>query len=152
MRLSRFKRDPMEFDVTEKKRFKKNCYVFGKLGHLKRNCSKRTVETSEKWIEIIEEPETIIKINHENLSWTACSNDQCKIHRSLKENVIWYPKKRKILGKKPNISNKFYPTKTTSHSCNDDQNREIKNTSIDHTRYGKHDVDIIRKPNQKIFG
>ena len=66
---------------------------------------------SEKWIEMTEEPETAIKINHENLSWTACSNDQCGLHRSFKENVKWYPKK-KIFGKKPNMSSKFYPTKT----------------------------------------
>ena len=58
-----------------------------------------------------EEPKTTTKINHENLSWTTCSNDQCGIHRSFKKNVKWYPKK-KILGKKPNISNRFYPTET----------------------------------------
>ena len=27
----------------------------------------------------------------------------------------------------------------------------IKRKKTDHTRHGKHDVDIIRKPNQKIF-
>ena len=67
---------------------------------------------SEKWIEMTEEPETATKIDHENLSWTACSDDQCKIHRSFKKNVKWYPKKKKILGKKPSISNKLYPTET----------------------------------------
>ena len=48
---------------------------------------------SEKWIEMIEEPETTTGINHENLSWTTCSNDQCGIYRSFKKNVRWYPKK-----------------------------------------------------------
>ena len=83
-----FKGDLIKFDVTEEKRFrKKTCYVGGKLGHLKRNCPKRTIKMSEKWIEMIEETETTIKINHENLSWTTCSNDQCGIHRSFLKNV-----------------------------------------------------------------
>ena len=30
-----FKKDPIKFYVTQKKDFKKNCYVCGKLGHLK---------------------------------------------------------------------------------------------------------------------
>ena len=61
---------------------------------------------------MIEEPETATRINHENLSWTACSDDQCGIHRSFKKQVKWYPKKKKILKRKPNISNRFYPTET----------------------------------------
>ena len=68
------------------------------------------MEMSEKWIEMTENPETATKINHENLSWTTCSDDQCKIHRSFKKTIKWYPKK--ILRKKPSISNKFYPTET----------------------------------------
>ena len=88
------------------------CYVCGKLGYLKLNYAKKTMEMSEKWIEMIEKPETATKIDHENLSWTACSDDQCWIHKSFKKNVKWYPKKKKILGKKPNISNRLYPTET----------------------------------------
>ena len=80
-----FKRDPMELNVTKKRGLKKTCYVCWKLGYLKRNCSKKTVEVSEKWIEMIENPETATKINHENLSWTTCSDDQCKIHRLFKK-------------------------------------------------------------------
>ena len=81
--------------MLQKKRIfkKKTYYVCGKLGYLKRNCPKKTVEMSEKWIEITEEPETGTRINHENLSWTTCIDDQCKIYRSFKKNVIWYPKK-----------------------------------------------------------
>ena len=43
------------------------------------------MEMSEKWIEMIEKPETATKINHENLSWTTCSDDQCKIYRLFKK-------------------------------------------------------------------
>ena len=61
-----------------------------------------------------EEPETATKINHENLSWITCSDNQCGIYRSFKKNVKRYPKKKKKkIGKKPNMSSRFYPTKTT---------------------------------------
>ena len=39
-----------------------------------------------------------------------------------------------------------------SHGGNNDQYWEIRNSSINHTGHGKYDVDIIREPNQKIFG
>ena len=81
-------------------------------GSFKTKLPKKTIKVSEELIEMIEEPETTTKINHENLSWTTCSNDQCGIDRSFKKNVKWYLKKNKIFGKKPNMSNKFYPTKT----------------------------------------
>ena len=54
---------------------------------------------SEEWIEMTEEPETITGINHENLSWTACSNDQCGIHRSFKKTLNDIQRKRIYLGK-----------------------------------------------------
>ena len=92
-----FKKDLMELNVTEKKIKILFYHVCGKLGHLKRNCPKKAVEMSGKWIEMTEEPETATKNNHENLSWTTCSNDQCGIHRSFKKNVKWY--KKKHLGK-----------------------------------------------------
>ena len=119
-------------------------------GSFKTKLPKKTMEMSEKWIEMTEEPETATKINHENLSWTTCSDDQCGIHRSFKENVKWYPKKN--IWEKAKYIKQILPDKNTSHGGNDDQNWEIRNTSIDHTKHGKHNVDIIRKPNQKIFG
>ena len=75
-----FRKDLMEFDVTKKKIKKNFCYICGKLGYLKRNCPKKTVKVAEKWIEMTEEPETAIKINHEYLSWTVYNDDQCGIH------------------------------------------------------------------------
>ena len=64
-----------------------------------------------------EEPETAIKINHENLSWTACSNDQCGIHRSFKKNVKWYPKKKDIWEEAKYIKQILF-NKNTSHGGN----------------------------------
>ena len=87
----------MELDVTEK-RFKKNLSRLWETGSFKTKLPKKTIKVSEMWIEMIEEPETATRINHENLSWTTCSDDQCGIQRSFKKNVRWYPKKLKKLG------------------------------------------------------
>ena len=40
---------------------------------------------SEKLIEMIEEPETAKKINHENSSWITCNGNQCEIYRFSKK-------------------------------------------------------------------
>ena len=147
-----FKRDPMEFDVTEKKKvLKKTCYVCGKLGHLKRNCSKKPVEMSEEWIEMIEDPETARKINYENLSLTLYNVDQCRIYRSFKKTLNGIQKKKDIWEKAKHLKQTLF-NGNTSHGGNDDQNWEIRNPNIDHTKHEKYDIDIIRKPNQKIFG
>ena len=66
----------------------------------------------------------------------------------LKKPVKWYPKKN---WKKTKYFKQILPNGNTGHSGNDNQNWEIKNPSIDHTKHGKYDIDIIRKPNQKIF-
>ena len=73
---------------------------------------------SEKWIEMTEKPETVTKINYENLSWTICNDDQCGIHRSFKINVKWYPKK--IIWEKTKYIKQILPNKNTSHGGNDD--------------------------------
>ena len=106
---------------------------------------------SEKWIEIIEEPETITKINHEILSWTTCSDDQCGIYRLFKKNVKWYPKKGKDIWEKAKYIKQILSNKNTGYGVNDNQDWEIRNTSVDYTKHGKHDIDIIRKPNQKYL-
>ena len=71
----------MELDATKKKKKKKNLLRLRETGSFKTKLpKKKTVKVSEKWIEINEEPETVTKINHENLSWTTCIDDRCKIH------------------------------------------------------------------------
>ena len=74
---------------------------------------------SEKWIEMIEEPETATGINYENLSWKACSNDQCGIHRSFKKNVKWYSIKKDIWEEVKYVK-QILPNRNTSHGGNND--------------------------------
>ena len=94
------------------KDLKKNLLRLRETRSFKTKLSKKTIKMSEKWIEMIEESETAIKINHENLLWTTCSDDQCRIHRSFKKKRYMVSKKEKKIGKKPCNSNKFYPTET----------------------------------------
>ena len=61
-------------------------------------------------------------------------------------------KEEKDIGEKTMYFKQILPNGNTSHGGNDDQYWEIINPNINHTRHGKYDVDIIRKPNQKIFG
>ena len=44
------------------------------------------------------------------------------------------------------------PDENTGHGGNGNQNWEFKILWIDYTKHGKHNVDIIREPYQKIFG
>ena len=106
---------------------------------------------SEKSIEMTEEPETATGINHENLSWTTCSDDQCRIHRSFKKTLNGIQRRRKYWGKKTMYFKQTLSNGNTGHGGNNNQNWEIRNPSIDHTKYRKYDVNIIRKPNQFFF-
>ena len=60
-------------------------------------------------------------------------------------------KKEKYIWEKPKYIKQTLPNKNTNHGGIGDRNWEIRNTSVDHTKYGKYNIDIIRKPNQKIF-
>ena len=60
-----FKRDLLEFDVTGKKGFKKYMLRLREIGSFKTKLPKKAVKMSEKWIEIIEEPETVTKIYYD---------------------------------------------------------------------------------------
>ena len=62
----------MEFDVTEKKKLLR----LRKTKPFKTTLPRKiTIKISEKWIEMIEEPETVPKIDYENLIWTTCSDN-----------------------------------------------------------------------------
>ena len=44
---------------------------------------------------------------------------------------------------KPKYIKQILPNGNTSHGGDDDQNLEIGNTSVDHTKLGKYNIDII---------
>ena len=58
---------------------------------------------------------------------------------------------KKDIGEKAKYIKQILPNKNTNHGGNDDQYWEIRNPSINHTGYGKYDVDIIHEPNQKYL-
>ena len=70
----------------------------------------------------------------------------------FKKNVKWYSKKKKKNWEKAKCIKQILPNGNTNYGGNDDQNWENRNTSIDHTKHEIYDIDIIRKPNQKLFG
>ena len=105
--------------MQPRKKKKKSCYVCGKMGYLKRICPKKTMEMSKKCIGMTEKPETATKINHKNLSWTTCSDDQYGIYRLFKNNVKWYPKK--IVGKKAKNIMQILPNENNGYGGNGNQ-------------------------------
>ena len=80
------------------------CYSCGKKGHYKNKCPKgnyqaavtgdRTLDNDE-WSDLyrLESIERDLG-GHISLSWTACYNNQCKVHLSEKQGLGWFPSKR----------------------------------------------------------
>ena len=112
--------DPIELDATIKgkprggkgKGNKKGgikCYLYGKLGYIKKDCRTNKVRRPQINIMQINPVPTdttdcargaylgtydrIAKANREHacLSWTACYNDDCRVHLSDKQGLGWYP-------------------------------------------------------------
>ena len=116
----RFMRNLMKFDVIEKKILRiKSCYFCESKKHLKRNCFKKTIEITKKWIKIIEKVnetnrKSITNENHNLQHYNACYEDNCYVHLSNKQKLKYYFKKFKqtqIKSKKSIIKLSLYATK-----------------------------------------
>ncbi|KAF5133292.1 Retrotransposon-like protein 1 [Metarhizium anisopliae] len=92
----------MELDATKKDdRKEKKCYNCGKPGHFANKCKKPRKEwkpvpeggkkqlnaTNQQKNEVTE-PE----VEHKNLNWTFCYDDNCYVHMSSKQERGWFPK------------------------------------------------------------
>ena len=91
----RFMKDSMKLDVIEKKELRiKSCYFCESKRHLKRNCSKKTIEIIEEWITIIEKVseasrKSITNEIHAQQHYSACYTNECEIHLSNKQRSKW---------------------------------------------------------------
>lgn len=95
--------DSMDLDATEENlgKTRVKCYSCEKIGHKKKDCPTK-IKTAEA-LEIQQEGELrYVDLDelyaqqtntHENLSWTACYDDECQTHLSEKTGSGWFPKK-----------------------------------------------------------
>ena len=78
----------------------KTYYFYKKKNHIKRNCFKKTIKVTKKWIETFKNN----AINdHEKLSWIIYYDDKCRIYKSSKNLSSWYFKQKKSI----DMINKF---------------------------------------------
>lgn len=106
--------EPMELDATrvgnrpskeemDKRRKEGLCFECGKTGHQakshRKNQGKKPWKGRTQQLKATRLPEAVTcstaEQEHACLSWTACYNDNCLVHRSEKDGSGWYPKRPK---------------------------------------------------------
>lgn len=88
----------MDLDTINTRKFTGKCNHCGKTGHKEKDCWNKhgKPNTPRKPTEKTKETEkirvdTIETVPHDLLSWTACYDDQCLVHKSGKEGSGWFP-------------------------------------------------------------
>jgi hypothetical protein len=79
-------------------------------------------------------PPGVGSLQHASLSWTACYEDYCPIHRSDKEGSGWFPTKPKR--KRKNFRNKI----SNKTSCGDQESLSMMNDEIPETELPEQEI------------
>lgn len=74
-------------------RSKQTCGFCGKKGHQETYCYSKKNGRNPEAIKDKARVDAITEVPHKHLSWTACYDDSCLIHKSSKEGSGYYPKK-----------------------------------------------------------
>lgn len=102
----------MDIDDITKKKFIGTCNACGKKGHKEADCRSKITcgfcgkkghdeahcytKKNGKKFETIKDTvriDAIMEVPHDHLSWTACYDDSCLVHKSSKDGSGYYPKK-----------------------------------------------------------
>ena len=100
-------------DLKQTKNIK--CYNCEKKRHKKKNCKTSTLDalkvlkSTAKHVKIDKDLNVLVNIwvSRSHMSWTACYDDDCFVHKSDKEESEWYSKKsrkKKIKNNKIELS------------------------------------------------
>lgn len=74
-------------------RSKQTCGFCGKKGHQEANCYSKKNGKSPGATKDKAQVDSITEVPHDHLSWTACYDDLCLVHKRSKEGSGYYPKK-----------------------------------------------------------
>jgi hypothetical protein len=75
-------------DQQKKWLAEKACLKCGQQGHWANKCETKTVNMVKRMDTEVQE-----EIKHAYLHWTSCTDNECNVHRSSKENAGWMPQK-----------------------------------------------------------